>query len=89
MVRLFPLLLLLALSCYTDMNVQYCGVINQGLRGPVVLKAKSEECDIVLVDSCGIVVGVPGKYAVARALCKSMEVGDTLAVKVGEIECQK
>lgn len=68
--------------CRYDMNAQYCGAINLGMTGPVVMVAKSENCDVVLVDSAGVVVGIPGKYAAARALCESMEKGDTLTIKV-------
>lgn len=81
--RWFLVLGFVLLNCY-DYNDQYCGVINHGMRGPVVMKAKSEECDIVLVDSCGTVIGIPGKYPVARALCKSMNVGDTVTVRLGK-----
>lgn len=73
-------------ACWHDMNAQYCGVINQGMRGSVVMVAKSEDCDVVLVDSAGVVVGIPGKYAVAKALCESMDRGDTLTVKVGDAQ---
>ena len=73
-------------GCRDDMNAQYCGIVNQGMRGPVVIRAKSQDCDIVLVDSCGTVIGIPGKYPIAKALCASLGVGDTVTVK-GEVIC--
>lgn len=73
------LALFVLVGCENE-DAAYCGAINH-MQGPIVLKAKSENCDIVLVDAKGLVIGIPGKYSVARAVCKSMEKGDTLAVK--------
>ena len=80
--RALCVLFLMVSCCCHDMNVRYCGMINQGLTGPVVMVAKSEDCDVVLVDSSGVVLGIPGKYAVAKALCESMAVGDTITRRV-------
>lgn len=73
------LALFVLVGCENE-DAAYCGALNH-MQGPVILRAKSEECDVVLVDAKGLVIGIPGKYSVARAICESMEKGDTLAVK--------